>query len=99
MFSAQTPLSHRLQGQERQLAEAAGFLLDGSGVVLRQLLQLLLFLLSVLPGDDQGVGVAHHHLGRPTHFKYLGLGIRDPRSHCYYRLAVWNKLEVSTRSF
>lgn len=35
---------------------------DCSGVVLRQLFQFLLLLLSVLSGNDQRVGVAHHHL-------------------------------------
>lgn len=35
---------------------------DCSGIVFRQFFQSLLFLLAVLPGDDQRVRVTHHHL-------------------------------------
>lgn len=40
---------------------------DCSGVVLRQLPESLLLLLGLLPGDDQRVRVAHHHLQPQQH--------------------------------
>lgn len=35
---------------------------EGAGVVLRELPQLLLLRLRLVPGDHQGVGIAHGHL-------------------------------------
>lgn len=49
---------------------------DCSGIVLGQLFQFFLLLLSVLSGNNQGVRVAHHHLqNRHSHTQAFSKGL------------------------